>query len=101
MSKTKVGKPRSTPRALAISEKSGGAAPLLAAAAAGTFGNGDGKWSDGDGRALEHLAIGVRPVLHCVFGCERLHLRIGIAERLQAMRNATSSIEWQAEQTSL
>jgi hypothetical protein len=32
----------STPRALAISEKSGGAAPLLAAAAA-SLANGDGK----------------------------------------------------------
>ena len=37
MSKMKVGKPRSTPPALAISEKAGGAGPLVEAAAAADY----------------------------------------------------------------
>ena len=46
-SKTNQGKPRSKVRALASTEKSGGALPPLAAAAAWSFGKGAGKRSAG------------------------------------------------------
>ena len=99
----KYSEPLEKVRALAMTEKSGGALPPLAAAAAWSFGKGGGIVSAGRaGRSnISPESFGPSFTWYVAASALTCAAEKSGPPSCARLRNATSFIEWQAEQTSL